>query len=662
MKGAARHGAYLIVEDGERQRIPLVDVPIVVGRSDGADLRLPDRGLSAMHCRLEPVSSGWKVVDLDSRNGTFVNDALIKQRLLEDQDVIRVGRIHVRFEDAADDLGALRKVARLVEEVHRRFGATGVRRAARRFASVAGEQGVVTGLAAQQEVEAARRLHAVVSAMIEERDPQAIFDRLLDHVIELTGAERGFFILSGGKLDERQVRAARNFDREGVKDALAKVSRTIERRTLESGDPVVVVDATEDERFSGLDSVAGLRLRSILTVPVRGRKGPVGLLYLDNRFERGAFDDSQLPLLTMFADQTAIALENAELHSERERRLREQEEQNRILADREARTRAELREVKEHVLRDQADAPLKYSYSKIVGSSRRMRELFHLLDKVTDSDVPILVQGESGTGKELVARAIHFNGPRKDRAFISENCAAIPESLLESELFGYKKGSFTGATADKKGLFEAANGGTLFLDEIGDMDMSMQKKLLRVLQESEVRPVGGNRPIPVDVRILAASNQDLRKLCAEGRFREDLYYRLAVITVDLPPLRERRDDIPALVERFLDEFAESNATTRMTISDDAMAALERHDWPGNVRELRNEVHRAAALSDHVIVPLVLSSAVTRRSEQPARVTDLGTKSLKEMVKEVTGELEEGLIREALRRTGGRRRGRRASLA
>jgi two-component system nitrogen regulation response regulator GlnG len=288
----------------------------------------------------------------------------------------------------------------------------------------------------------------------------------------------------------------------------------------------------------------------------------------------------------------------------------------------------------------------------MIGKSRSMRDVFHLLDKVTDSDVPVLIHGESGTGKELVARAIHFNGSRKNAAFISENCAAIPETLLESELFGYQKGSFTGAAADKKGLFEAANGGTLFLDEIGDMPREMQKKLLRVLQESEVRRVGGNRAIPIDVRILAASNQDLRKLCEEGRFREDLYYRLNVITVTLPPLRDRREDISLLVDAFLAEACAGGEAK--VVSEDAMKALERYHWPGNVRELRNEVQRAAALSDRVIVPLVLSENVRGRKDEAPAVADLGVKTLKEMVREVTETLERSVIQEALTRSRGRK--------
>ena len=466
---------------------------------------------------------GWKVVDLESRNGTYVNDVLVKQRLLQDGDEIRLGRVLLRFFESGEEGDQIARVSQLVAGIHRHLGKDGVRKAAESFSTSAARLGVTGLLVSSETMRAAEHVQQVMNALVEERRPEAVFEMILDTLVSYTRAERGFFIHAqekgkkkkGAKKEDasQRVVAARNFDREEVKDALAKISRTVLRRAMESGEPVIVTDAVLDERFAGTDSITDMQLRSILCVPIRWRKNAIGTMYLDNRFERGVFQERQLPMIGMFADQAAIALRNAELHAENERRLEELtransevEELNRILSERVAQTSAELMEVKEHLLRDRDEAPLKYSYSNIVANSPRMRDLFHLLDKVTDSDVPVLIHGESGTGKELVARAIHFNGPRKRRPFISENCAAIPETLLESELFGYVKGAFTGAHADKKGLFEAANGGTLFLDEIGDMPMDMQKKLLRVLQEREVRPVGGKRLISIDVRILAASN------------------------------------------------------------------------------------------------------------------------------------------------------------
>jgi len=224
-----------------------------------------------------------------------------------------------------------------------------------------------------------------------------------------------------------------------------------------------------------------------------------------------------------------------------------------------------------------------------------MQQLFDLLERVAPSDVAVLVQGETGTGKELVARALHAHGPRRAKPFLAENCAAVPANLLESELFGHTKGSFTGAVADREGHFVAADGGTVFLDEIGDMPLEMQAKLLRVLQDGEVRPVGSNRSRRVDVRVVAATNKDLPSLCREGGFREDLYFRLAVVTLHLPALRDRAGDVGRLARWFLARFGEEQGR-RASFTPAALAALEAHSWPGNVRELENEVQRGLALS------------------------------------------------------------------
>ena len=661
-------GPLLVIETEEGpQRVVLGRSTKMIGRDRGADVQLSDRSLSTQHCRIEPAGDGHKVVDLDSRNGTFVNGAAVSQRKLADGDRIRLGRVEMRYlqSSVAEDLFS--DLTRVVSRVHRKLGEEGMLEAANRFSEAASRRGHTGLLVRSEDADAVARLPQVLRSMVEAREPQRVYELIVDAMIELTGAERGFVILhemqGTGKRAKRarRVVAARNFDGEEVRDAAAKVSRTIERDVLKSSEPVLVTDAAIDERFSTSASVVDMRLRSILAVPVPGRDGPIGIIVLDNRFERGVFVERQIPIIRLFADQAAVALENASLHAENEHRMTELvaaklevEELNRILEERVAQTNAELMEVREQVLRERDQAPLKYSYANIIGDSRPMRDVFHLLDKVTDSDVPVLIHGESGTGKELVARAIHFNGARKNGPFISENCAAIPDTLLESELFGYTKGSFTGATADRKGLFEAANGGTLFLDEIGDMPMDMQKKLLRVLQEREVRRVGGTRTIAIDVRILAASNQDLRKLCDEGRFREDLYYRLNVITVNLPPLRDRRDDIPLLVSHFLHEATTDPDGEPRAISDEAMHALKVYPWPGNVRELRNEVLRAAALSDKVIVPMILSANVRGGPREPAEVAELGKRTLKEMVREVTEGLERGVIQAALDRSEGKK--------
>jgi DNA-binding NtrC family response regulator len=241
-----------------------------------------------------------------------------------------------------------------------------------------------------------------------------------------------------------------------------------------------------------------------------------------------------------------------------------------------------------------------YSFSEIIGKSEKLQQVFRIVEKVADTNVSILIQGESGTGKELIARSIHFSSERARKPFLAVNCGALPESLLESELFGHTKGSFTGATADKKGLFRSADGGTLLLDEIGEMPLPLQVKLLRALQEQEVTPVGSSQPIKFDARIIAATNKNLEEEVSENRFREDLFYRLNVIEISLPPLRKRREDIPLLVKHFISKISREQNEPEKPISRLALAALVNYNWQGNVRELQNAIERAFILSNEEI--------------------------------------------------------------
>jgi len=294
----------------------------------------------------------------------------------------------------------------------------------------------------------------------------------------------------------------------------------------------------------------------------------------------------------------------------------------------------------------------KYDYSAIIGESSAMDNVFRTLDRIIESNIPVLVQGESGTGKELVARAIHFNSLRRGKKFVCENCAAIPEPLLESELFGYLKGAFTGAVCDKTGLLELADGGTLFLDEIGEMSLPMQSKLLRVIQDGEIRPIGGKETKHVDVRIISASNKNLLAEVERGRFRKDLFYRINVITVELPPLRERRDDIPLLVNNFFEKIYAGSGIARKDMKSEVMAMLVAYDWPGNVRELENEIYRLVTLSDSEITPVLLSSHIQRVSFEPS-LPDMSKERIgRESLKRAVAKAELAIITEALRRCGG----------
>jgi two-component system response regulator AtoC len=270
----------------------------------------------------------------------------------------------------------------------------------------------------------------------------------------------------------------------------------------------------------------------------------------------------------------------------------------------------------------------KYGFSQLIGASARMQEVFKMIERVADTDATVLVLGESGTGKELVARALHFNSRRQTGPFIPINCSALPENLLESELFGHRKGAFTGAINDKNGLFHDADGGTIFLDEIGTMPAQLQSRLLRVLQEKEVRRVGDNTPTYVDVRVLAATNENLESLVKEGKFREDLYYRLNVVAINLPPLRDRKDDIPMLVSHFLKDKVHPRTGQAFRMSQRAQDALIAHHWPGNVREFQNAIERGCVLSDSALIrardlpPVVAAKAQGNDADEERQLAEI----------------------------------------
>ncbi len=293
----------------------------------------------------------------------------------------------------------------------------------------------------------------------------------------------------------------------------------------------------------------------------------------------------------------------------------------------------------------------KYTFANIIGKSRKMQEVFGIVERVARTASTVLLYGESGTGKEVIARAIHFASPRAGKRFLSVNCGALPESLLESELFGHERGSFTGAIRDKKGLFQEADGGTLFLDEVGEMTPAMQVKLLRALQERRVRRVGGTREEEIDVRIIAATNRDLEQRIASGEFREDLYYRINVIPIDLPPLRQRREDVPYLVDHFIRKYCAELRIEPKTISVDAMRLLETYDWPGNVRELENVIERTLALaSGETITARDLPSHLATRRRERVEITELPDDGLD--LEAFLEELRGRLMAQALERSGG----------
>ena len=432
-----------------------------------------------------------------------------------------------------------------------------------------------------------------------------VLEQAMDAAIELTGAERGFLLLrqERAKRDDPaamvalDVAVARNLDREQLDRSHLKFSRAIAEQVLQTGEAVLTHNAQADERFRSQRSVHAMGLRSVVCVPAMSPHGILGALYLDNRFARGRFREQDVELLMAFADQVAIALTNARLVQELEKRNRELEQERERVQALLATQAEEIDRLHEEVRDQRAAAQHRYDYSRIVGDSAAMRSVFSLLDRVIETSVPVLIRGESGTGKELVARAIHESGGRKGGPWVSVNCGALPEALLESELFGHVRGAFTGADRDREGLLVRGQGGTVFLDELGEMSPAMQVKLLRVLQEREVQPVGSNRVIPIDCRFVCATNRDLVKRIAEGVFREDLYYRVAVIEVVLPSLRERAEDIPLLASALLERIGKRVGREPPRLTQPALRKLMEHDWPGNVRQLENVLTKAVVLCE-----------------------------------------------------------------
>ncbi|MBL9078329.1 MAG: sigma 54-interacting transcriptional regulator [Planctomycetes bacterium] len=432
---------------------------------------------------------------------------------------------------------------------------------------------------------------------------QQVLTVLVDEAVQLFGAERGFLVTAAAAPPGFVVEVARSLDREPVANAAQKVSRTVLARALTQGEGLFSDDA-QAEAIGAAQSVADLQLRSVLSMPLRVGDRILGCLYLDHRFRAGAFSERDLPWLMAFADQGAIVLHLHEL-------LAENRAQAAVLAQHNRSLQATVAAQAEALA---APAPpsresLQHAFPTLLGSSPALLRVLHVLDRIAATELPVLLTGESGTGKELAARALHAASARRRGEFVAVNTAAIAEGLLESELFGHTRGAFTGAERDRPGLLRQAAGGTLFLDEVTEMDLDLQAKLLRALEAGRVRPVGGDREFALDVRVVAATNRDPRQAIADGRLREDLYFRLAVVTVHLPPLRERIEDVVPLAEHVLAAIAHEHGAPPPAVTAELTAALRARPWPGNVRQLKNELQRLWALAaGGPLSPALLSPA------------------------------------------------------
>jgi transcriptional regulator with GAF, ATPase, and Fis domain len=478
------------------------------------------------------------------------------------------------------------------------------------------------------------RLLEINKAINEEMDLKVLLDMIMDAAIALSNARRGFLVV--WDKGEAKIVRARNIEKVAIDSPEAAISRHLIREAVDRRETVVTAEASIER--GGYASTTGLDLKSVMVSPLLSRGRVIGAIYLDDPDKVGVFQNDDVRTVEAFCDQAAIALTNAYKLEE----MHERYESQRFRLK-----RIEL-EVKK---KDQEEVR---RFGSLVGASPVMRKIFELLNRVAESSFPIVIQGESGTGKELVAKAIHYSGPRKDAPFVATNCAAVPETLLDSELFGYVAGAFTGAVRDRKGLFEQADTGTLFLDEIEEMSPGMQGKLLRVLQEGEVRRVGAKVTRRVDVRVLAATNRDIRGMVERGEFRRDLYYRLNVIPIVIPPLRERREDIPHIIADILAKL-DGAATDGppLQVEKEALDTMLKYPWPGNVRELENELKRAVALgvrrlklSD--LAPRILSPTLPAPGKQvemsSSNAGDLPTLNLR--------QIERVAIEKAIEEAGG----------
>jgi transcriptional regulator with GAF, ATPase, and Fis domain len=514
-----------------RKDVSLHKVLTTLGRAPGNDVVLDDPALHPTHANLMRQGTSWTLSVLAKDGDAYVNGRRVRTAVLAEGDKVLLGAWQLVFSEKEPERAEPEK-------------------------------------AAAASLDLLESLVTLSAEMMKDTAPERLFAAMLQKLVELTRAEKGFVIvLQDG---ERHLAAAHNTGDQKLD--ITRVSDSIVQQVCDSLQPIIVSDAATDSRFAKAKSVVDLRLSSVMCVPLIYRRDLLGVIYLGNDAVTGLFTERDLALLKVYAAQASLVVYHAL-------------QLNQLRLD-------------NRNLRSQLQAA---SQGEMIGTCAPMKQVFRVLRRVAPTDLSVLILGETGTGKELVARELHRISQRRDKAFVAINCGAIPENLLESELFGHRKGAFTGAVTDKLGKVEAAHHGTLFLDEIGEMPMNLQVKLLRVLQERVIERVGDLEGRPVDIRVVAATHQDLQEMIREGRFREDLYYRLNEISVQLPALREREEDIAILAQYFLNLYREQYGAKPRGFTNQALLSLKAYYWPGNVRELENRIKKAVIMSDRALL-------------------------------------------------------------
>ena len=580
--------------------IPLPEGEITVGREASNGIAIADPSVSRRHCLISYREGKFQVRDLESRNGTHVNRTAVAEQclehgdeivtgdssflfLLEDEETAVFGTGRVEFEDA--QFNAETTIIHPRDAVYLQPD--------RLLRELPASSRVARNLNALLKI--SRIVHAI-------RSLEELQGQLLDLIFEVAPAGRGAILLSDSEGHQFNSLFART--RQPGQTQLVKVSRTIARQVLEQGIAILGSDVAGSDDLREVESLAAAQVRSLLCVPLTVFQRVIGCIYLDSDSVTDRLHEEHLQLVTAIAGISAVALDNA-------RRLQWLEQENERLT---------------------VEVSLERS---LVGDGARMKEVYQFIKRVAPTHSTVLIEGESGTGKELAARALHRNSPRASKPFVTINCAAIPETLLESDLFGHERGAFTGAAIQKKGRLEVADEGVVFLDEIGELAPALQAKLLRVLQEREFERVGGTHPIKLDIRLIAATNCNLEEAQRAGRFRQDLYYRLNVLKITMPALRDRREDIPMLARHFVQKHAKRCKVKARPISREALSRLVNHDWPGNVRELENAIERALVLgSSEMILPEDLPESLLEHIPAPEMTEAKYHAAVKELKKQL----------------------------
>ena len=523
-----------------------------IGKAPGNDVVIAGADVLPSHLQIAFDGRDFVVEELDKAGQLRINNKKKRRARLVHGDRLFIGDTEIGFSMFAEGMKKMRPEG---------------------FEGPTDTQATALG---SHEIAGVRKLFAFSEKLSNSRDTNELLDTMLDDVIELSHAQRGFIILlEGGAVDgERKwvVRASRNVDQTAIADPEGKISDSIVQKVVRDGHPLIVSDAITDTMFGKSESVVAMQLSSVMCAPLHYQAEVIGALYVANDKVKELFRKPQLDLLTIFASQASLIMQNAMLVA--------------ALREDKAKLESELRDKR---------------FGDIIGACPSMREVYRKLEKVAATDISVLITGETGTGKELVAREVHRRSARASGPFVTINCGAIPENLIESELFGHIRGAFTGAVMDRPGKFHIADGGTLFLDEIGELPLNLQVKLLRVLQERVVMRVGSSKPEKVDIRIVAATNRDLEQMVKEGTFREDLYYRLNVVNLWLPPLRDRGDDVLIIAKVLLSKYAEEFQSPVRGFNPAAIQAIKKYTWPGNIRQLQNLIKKALVLCENKLL-------------------------------------------------------------